>query len=127
MAAVYHIDKEARMVFSTGSGAFGYDDAVGHMSRLKADPDFDPSFSQLIDFRELTELTLTHDQIAELSTVEVFLPEARRAFLVSTAEQFGLARVFQAYRSARGDQSIRVYTDPGEAYAWLGFEKHATH
>jgi len=126
MAASYHIEKELGVVFTSGSGTFGFADAVDHMNRLKKDPDFNPSFSQLLDYREVTEISLTHDQIVELASVQIFSAEAKRAFLVATPEHYGLARVFQNYRAVTGDKSIRVFMDAGEAFAWLGIEKHAT-
>jgi hypothetical protein len=126
MAAVYYIEKEARLVRTHATGTFGYEDAISHMTRIKKDPDFDPAFSQLLDFREVTEMILTHDEIVSLSAVEVFSRQSRRAFLVGTPEQFGLARVFQSYRSSRGDQTISVFTDAEEAFAWLRLEKHAS-
>jgi hypothetical protein len=126
MAAFYQIEKEARLVRTHATGAFDYEDAISHMSRIKKDPDFDPTYSQLLDFREVTEMILSHDEIVSLSAVEVFSRQSRRAFLVGTPEQFGLARVFQTYRSSRGDQTISVFTDPEEAFAWLRLEKHAS-
>ena len=120
MPITYKIDLAHRCVFSSGAGEFSYNDARAHMDRLLEDPDFDPAFSQLIDFSEITKVALTHDEIYELSGRHVFAPDARRAFVTSTAEQFGLARMFQSYRAAKGETGIRVFRDRAEALAWLG-------
>ncbi len=50
MPLFYKIDKERRLVMSTGSGVFSVADAVSHMEKLSKDPDFDPGFSQIADF-----------------------------------------------------------------------------
>jgi hypothetical protein len=35
-------------------------------------------------------------------------------------ESFGLARMFEILRDAKGDEQIRVFTKMEEARAWLG-------
>ena len=40
MPAFYFIDKERRLVFSSGSGVLTLEDMLGHRSRLLKDPDF---------------------------------------------------------------------------------------
>ena len=115
----YKIDRAKRRVVSTGNGDFSHKDAKGHMDRLSADPDFDPTFSQLIDFAGITKVSLTHDKIYDLAARHVFASDAKRAFVTVTMEQFGLARMFQSYRSAKGESGIHVFTDMKEAIAWL--------
>jgi hypothetical protein len=68
MAAFDQIDKEARIVWTTGNGVLDFADAIGHMRSLSKDPDFDPAFSQLLDFREVSEIRLSHDEIDEKGT-----------------------------------------------------------
>ncbi len=92
------------------------------MDRLSADPEFDLTFSQLIDFAGITKVALSHDEIYDLSSRHVFAPEARRAFVTTTMEQFGLARMFQSYRAAKGETGIRVFTLMEEALVWLEFK-----
>jgi hypothetical protein len=119
----YRIDRARRCVLSTGSGELSYKDGLGHMDRLSADPDFDPTFSQLIDFAGFTKVTLSHDEIYDLASRHVFAPDARRAFVTTTMEQFGLARMFQSYRSVKGETGIRVFMSMEEAIAWLGLNE----
>ena len=59
MPAFYKIDRERRLVLSTGSGVFTIEDILGHQERLLKDPDFDPSFSQLMDFMQVTKVDIT--------------------------------------------------------------------
>jgi hypothetical protein len=119
MPADYRIDRDKHRVLSTATGPVSYEDFAGHMRRLKADKDFDPSFSQLLDFTGATEVSLTHDQIYELAAHPVFSNDSRRAFVTGKKVQFGIARVFQSYREARGERGIRVFSDMREAVEWL--------
>jgi hypothetical protein len=119
MLAEYRIDRCTQRVFSAVLGVYSFDVAVGRMRRLQKDPDFDPSFSLLMDFREATKIDLSHDEIVELSAIHVFSPESRRAYVVANPEQFGLARMFASYRSPKKQSVFRVFTEMAEALAWL--------
>jgi hypothetical protein len=119
MPAEFRIDRGRRRVFTTGNGVLSWDDAVGHMERLSKDPDFDPAFSQLADFRKVTAFELTHDQIYDLANRRVFADGAKRAFVTETPTQFGLARMFQTYLSSKGAQGIRIFSNIEEAIRWL--------
>jgi hypothetical protein len=89
------------------------------MRQLQKDPEFDPSFALLMDFRETTKVELSHDEIVDLSNIHVFSPESKRAYVVASPEQFGLARMFAAYRSPKKQQVFCVFTDMDDAVAWL--------
>jgi hypothetical protein len=119
MPAEYRIDRDARRVVSAVQGVYSFDVAVGRMRRLQKEPEFDPAYSLLIDFREATKIDLTHDEIVELSSIHVFSPESKRAYVVANPEQFGLARMFASYRSPKKQHVFRVFTDMAEAVAWL--------
>ena len=117
--AEYHIDRDARRVVSAVQGVYSFDVAVGRMRRLQKEAGFDPSYSLLIDFRKATKIDLSHDEIVELSSIHVFSPESKRAYVVANPEQFGLARMFASYRSPKKQNVFRVFTDMAEAIAWL--------
>ena len=119
MPADYHIDLQRRRVISRGWGALTFEDCLGHMRRLSGDPAFDPTFSQLMDFREVTLVQMSHSDVYELATRSLFSPVSRRAFITRAAVQFGMARVFQQYRTAMGEFGIRVFEDYDEAVKWL--------
>lgn len=119
MPADYRIDAAKRRVFSEGIGHLVYDDLKGHMNRLSRDPKFDPTFSQLLDFRGVTTLELKADDIITLAAFRVFSPESKRAFVAPDPVKFGLARMYEAYRAPKGDRGIRVFKDYDEAVEWL--------
>jgi hypothetical protein len=116
----YIIDRGARRVLSDVRGVYSYQVALERMGRLQADPDFDASFSLLMDFREATAVELSHDEIVELTSIRVFSEDSKRAYVVATTEHFGLARMFGSYRAPGKRDIYRVFTDMDEAVAWLG-------
>jgi len=113
------IEKERRLVFSTAYGEFTFADAQAHQRQLQSNPDFDPSFSQLLDFTQVTKIDLSADEIRILAQKSIFSPESRRAFVVKGDLAFGLARLFEILRETMGEQGIGVFRDLDDALEWV--------
>ena len=109
MPASYKIDKERGLVMTIGAGVLTREDIQGHMDRLSADPDFDLNFSQLADFREITEVEIEPEDVRQFAHRIIYTSSSRRAFLVKNDLQFGLARMFEIYRELNGETGIRVF------------------
>jgi hypothetical protein len=119
MPAFYKIDKEHKLVMTTASGVFTLADALAHHDQLLKDLDFDPRYSQLVDFTHATTAELSADDIRKLVERRVFWPGSRRAFLVSGDLLFGLARMFEMLRESAGDGGIRVFRSLDDALEWI--------
>lgn len=121
------IDSAKRRVYCSGEGILTSDEVNDHMDTITRDPEFDHAFSQLVDFRGVTEVRLTHEEIFELAKRQVFSDTTKRAFVMANAMQFGLARMFQSYRGARGERGIRIFTNVEDALTWLDLEDRVPH
>lgn len=119
MPAFYKIDKERRLVMTTASGVLTPSDTLAHQDKLLKDPDFDSSFSQLLDFTQVTTVQLGSDDVRRLAQRSIFSPNSRRAILVSSDFAFGLSRMFEALRDNSGEKGIRVFRNLDEALAWV--------
>jgi hypothetical protein len=119
MSAFYTIDKERRLVMTSGAGPLTREDVFGHMNRLSADPDFEPDFCQLADFRHITDILFGPEEVRQFAERDIYSPSARRAFLVRDDLQFGLARMFEIHRELRGETGIRVFRTLDEALGWV--------
>jgi len=119
MPAHYKIDKERRLVMTTVFGVVTLADGLAHQEKLRKDPDFDPSFSQLMDFSHAAKIELTAEDVRTLAQQSIFSPDSRRAILVSGDLAFGLARMFEALRESFGEQGIRVFRNLDEALDWV--------
>lgn len=119
MSASYKIDKERKLVLSSGTGVLTKEDILGHMDRLSKDPDFDPNFSQVSDFTQITVLEIGPEDVRQLAQRNVFSPRSRRAFVVKDDLQFGLARMFEIHRDLSGETGIRVFRTFDEAMDWI--------
>lgn len=125
MPAFYKIDKDRRLVLTTGSGVYTLADAVSHMDKLTKDPDFDPKFSQIVDFTQVTRIELSADEIRRLAQRTIFSASSRRAFIAPDEVAFGIGRMFQILRGLEGEQGIRIFRSLEEALDWV-FPRGAT-
>jgi hypothetical protein len=119
MPAFYKIDKEHRVVLSTASGVFDLAAALAHQDQLLADPDFDPSYSQLLDYSHVTEVRIDTNDVRKLAERSVFWPCSRRAMYVTSDIEYGFARMFEMLRENAGEKGIRVFRNLDEALTWI--------
>jgi hypothetical protein len=119
MPACYKIDKQRRLVMSTAYGTVSREDLLDHQNKLLADPDFDPTFSQLSDFGHMTKVEVTAEDVRKFAERNIFAPSSRRAFVVPDDVAFGLARMFEMLRDAKGEQGIRVFRELEEGLDWV--------
>ncbi len=104
---------------SSGTGTFNKEYALSHQDRLLADPDFDPSFSQLLDFTHVAKIDLTAADVELLAVRNIFSPESRRAILVPNDLAFGFGRMYEILREAAGERGIRIFRSLEEALEWV--------
>jgi hypothetical protein len=123
MPAFYKIDKERRLVLSYGTGAFNKQDALAHQDQLLADPDFDPTYSQLLDFTHITQVDLTAADVRQLAQRSLFSSKSRRAILVPSDLAFGFGRMFEFLREFAGEHGIRVFRNLQDALDWVLYKK----
>ena len=120
MPLIYVIDKQRRLVTSIASGVVTYSDIAAHQSRLKNDPDFDPTFDQLVDGTGATRIELTAEEIRTVARQRLFAASSRQAFATSSEFAYGLARMFEIYRDASGaGRAVRVFSGLDAAQEWL--------
>lgn len=119
MPACYKIDKERRLVMSTGYGVVKRQDFLDHQQALLADPDFGNTFSQLADLTRITRLEVNAEDVRAVAAKNVFAPAARRAIVASDVEAYGLSRMFEILRAAKGEEGIRVFRTVEEGFGWI--------
>ena len=66
MPVTLSIDKNRRLVVTTGQGVVTDKDFVDARRRLTADPEFDPSYDRIWDFHDVTESLVTEETIGKL-------------------------------------------------------------
>ena len=122
MPVTYQIDIARRVVFTRGYGTVSDTDLLQHNLDLKADPNFDPAFNQLLDFIEVIHADIKSETIYGIASNRIFNLSSLRAIVVKPGLQYGFARMFQNLRILE-DKNIEVFLDIAEARNWLGLEK----
>jgi hypothetical protein len=120
MPFTLEIDHSKRLVRVSLSGMISDADILAADDDLRARPDFDPSFDELIDLSEAEDAGLTSGVIRELARrPPLFAPVSRRAIVVRSDLGYGLARIFQARRGDAAGE-IQIFRSLPHAEHWLG-------
>jgi hypothetical protein len=120
MPTEYTIYPQWSLVISRGNGVFTQADFWDHVARMRADPEFNPDFNQMVDCRAFAAVELTSGQMADLASRSIFGARSRRAFIVASDVQHGLARMFATYREIKAGQAVMVFHEMSAALSWLG-------
>ena len=121
MPGSYLIDVTRGIVFTRAWGAVTDGEILAHAAALRADTRFDSGLRQIADFRELTELRVTHAGVSSLARANPYDRRARRAFVVPSGEAFGVVRMFGLYADT-DDEQFRIFHEIGPAMEWIGLE-----
>lgn len=119
MPVFLKIDKDRKLVHTTGSGFITKEEVLAHQDLILKDPDFDPSFSQLADFARLTNTDINMGDLQTFAHRDVFSIHSRRAIIVKSDLAFGFAKIFELYRQLAGARGIRVFRTHHEALNWI--------
>jgi hypothetical protein len=123
MPTEFFIDTHQKLVISRGTGTYRHADHIAHMEAVGKDPRFQPEFNHLVDCRGFGTMDLTPAQVHDISSRSNFGSTSKRVMIVSSALQFGLGRMFAAYREIRSGQITMVFRELEGGFASLGLPK----
>jgi hypothetical protein len=119
------IDVNQRLVISTFSGELSDAELLGHASLIRSHPDFDPSFSEILDFSGVTGSNLSASAVRELSRrVSIFNLTSAHVVIAPQDHIFGLARMAEVFAEKSKPNGVVVRT-MDEARKILRLEKPA--
>lgn len=114
------VDREKRLVYSSFYGEVIDDDLLRLFSTIPSHPDFDPSFSEIEDFRKVTKVSISTLVVKTISRKErVFDAEAKQAIIAPRNHMFGMARMFQIL-AEETRPNMAVVRTMAEACEFLG-------
>jgi hypothetical protein len=76
-------------------------DVLTAQERLRADPDFQGHYIELVDLQRVSAFEVSSETIRQLAQQDVWGSRARRAFVVTPGVAFGLARMFELLTDQR--------------------------
>jgi hypothetical protein len=92
-------------------------DIERYAAMLRANPSFQPSFSEIADMSDVEELDLQADDFLRLADeIDPFSTEAKRAFVAVNSVQNHAARMHKILRTQR---NIEIFASFEEAERWI--------
>ena len=125
MSLTVTIDTKRGLIITHGAGVLTLDDIAGARAQLRANPDFDPTFYELFDVRDVTEVRITGAEMARVAASSVLAPGVCRAFVIANQKQHGLARMFSGLAEPH-DQRVDIFRDMSVAEAWLASRREVS-
>ena len=119
MPALYKIDKSRNLVLTMGFGRVTRKEVLILQDRMSSDPEFNPGFSQVVDFAELTATDIGLTDVQTFAQRDAFSIYARRAIVVKGDLAFGFAKIFELCCQLWGARKIQVFRDLDEAFEWV--------
>jgi len=118
MPLTYTIDRRLKIVVARASGVLSEEDLRGSREQIQSDPAYSPSFAQLFDLSDVTDIEVSIPVMARIAGSSTVSPGARRAFVGVNDIQYEMARTFAAL-SEPHHHSVHVFRDRAVAEAWV--------
>ena len=125
MPIEYTIDHNRRLVLARVKGVLSEQDVYGYQYEVWSKPEV-KGYSELIDMTEVTSIENPDPQkmqkLAEVAARMQPDVSARFAVVAPGDVSFGIARMYQAYRSmttVHGEKNVGVFRSMPEAFAFL--------
>jgi len=117
------IDVPQRLVVSTFTGESDDAELMSHISSIRSHPDFDPNFSEIVDFSGVTAGKISTSAVEELSRrASIFSPTSMHLIVAPQDFMFGLARMSQVF-AEKTKPNVMVVRTVEEARKFLKREK----
>jgi len=128
MATKHIIDDQEKLLITLCDGEANDKEFIHSLKKYQREIQNDPkyiNYNELVNFSEVTSIKIsitgliTLSQIASSTDNEQAIRKV--ALIVSSNVAFGLARMFEVYRSFEKNacKKIRVFRKEHEAYTWL--------
>lgn len=121
MPTSFTIDPDRRVVIFRVSEVMTVAGVEETRRQVKRDPLFDPTYDQVVDIRDVTDVRAGRQQIWKSADQSVFSAKSRIAVVVTRDHLlvFGLARMYELIRNAVAPGRVRLFSSVEDAEAWL--------
>jgi len=136
MPALHRIDEHARLIVTTWSGEATDRELIDALRRYQQDIRSRPNyhgFNEIVDFSGASDYRLSTEGLRMLVKVaaegDVQGLKTRLAIVVGSPFAYGLARVYEAYRTLVPSlhKEVHVFRNYGEAVEWMTGSHAAEH
>jgi phenylalanine-4-hydroxylase len=119
MPATLTIHSEKALVYSAFHGDVSEEEFLQNSETIRSHPNFDPSFSEIVDLRGVTELHASDDSLRQLAEREsLFHRDSKHLVIAEPGLISRLARMFQELAEETRPH-LKVVRAPEEAFDYL--------
>lgn len=128
MPANYHIDNKTKLIFTTWEGEAHDNDFIMAIKEYQKDiqnhPDY-ITYNEVVNLSNVSKIKITTEGIKTLSHIASSTDKGRSnrklAIIVNSTFAFGLARMYEAYRSfsKKSQKEIRIFKNEISALEWI--------
>lgn len=119
MPVTLTIQPERALVYSAFHGDVSEEEFFRHGQTIRAHPSFDPTYSEIIDLRGITDIHASADTLKSSALEEsIFSRESKHVVIAAPGLIFRLARMFQGF-AADTRPNFKVVRTPEEAFDYL--------
>jgi hypothetical protein len=119
MPVTLTIHPDRALVYSSFHGDVSEEDFLCHGETIRSHPNFDPSFSEIIDLRGVTELRASTETLRRAALQEsLFYRDSKHIVIAAPGLIFRLARMFQSLAQETRPK-FKVVRTPEEAFDYL--------
>lgn len=113
----YTVDAHKKLVTVRFRNKLSFREIQHYADSLRADPAFEPTFSEIADLTEVEQLDLNAEDFLQLADKsDPFSPEAKRAFVARSTAQNHAARMHKILRVQR---NFRIFPTIEQAELWI--------
>jgi hypothetical protein len=115
----YEVIPGKRLVFVKFGKRVTQKGIARYAAALRNDPAFDPSFSEIVDVRQMEEMDMSGGEKMEVADkIDPFSLDAKRAFVVRGSGQAREARMYGILRLSK--ENFSIFQSIEEAELWIG-------
>ncbi|MBT3990495.1 MAG: hypothetical protein HOE97_08255 [Rhodospirillaceae bacterium] len=123
MTINYLIKPELNAVIATADGVLNFKEILAYYNDLLIDPDFQPHFHRIFDYRKVIEIDLSAEELKNIALQAEIGDEEKGKTVIIPNEGFSSTTIGKLYselaNSYRGRDHL-LFTSPEEAIQWLG-------
>ena len=128
MPANHNIDTKAQLLITTWEGEARDIEFIEAIKKYQKDIQSHPdyiNYNEVVDFSNVTGINLTAEGIKNIGTIASTTDQnevnRKLAFIVSSPLAYGLARMYEAYRSfsKKGQKEINIFKNEKDAFEWI--------
>jgi hypothetical protein len=122
MPVVLKVDRQRRVVYSTFYGKITDAELLSHGRAIASDPDFNPRFSEIVDFTGVTDAAISETTLAAMAAnPSIFSNSVLHIVVAPDDSMFELVNKYKAFAQSSRPNLFVVRTR-AEAYRLLPIE-----